>query len=65
MDGYGKIARAISYFSPAKWLVKTSFAMIYDSDFSGFYPTVLGLILATAVVLIICGRTFRKEDCVC
>jgi ABC-2 type transport system permease protein len=65
MDGYGKIARAISSISPAKWLVKTAFAMIYDSNFSGFYPTVIGLILATAVVLIICDRTFRKEDCIC
>lgn len=65
MDGYGKVVRGISYISPAKWLVKTSFEMIYDNDFSRFYPTFIGLLLATAVVFIVCEKTFRKEDCLC
>lgn len=65
LDGYGKTVRSLSYLSPAKWLVKTSFAMIYDNDFSWFFPTLLGLSLATAVVFFICKKTFRKEDCIC
>ncbi len=65
MDGYGKIVRSISNISPAKWLLRTSFGMIYDNDFSRFIPTVLGLTMATIVVLIICDITFRKEDCIC
>jgi len=65
MDGYGKIVRTISYLSPAKWLVKTSFSMIYDHDFSWFYPTIIGLMIAIVAVFIICNKTFRKEDCIC
>jgi ABC-2 type transport system permease protein len=65
LDGYGKIIRTISYLSPAKWLVQTSFSMIYDNDFSRFIPTMLGLIFATVVVFGICKKTFRKEDCIC
>lgn len=65
MDGYGEVVRKISYISPAKWLVKTSFAMIYDGDFSWFYPTIIGLIFAIIAVFVICNITFRKEDCIC
>ncbi len=65
LDGYGEVVRGISYLSPAKWLVKTSFSMIYDNDFSWFFPTLIGISLATTVVFIICKITFRKEDCIC
>jgi ABC-2 type transport system permease protein len=65
MDGYGKVIRTVSHMSPAKWLVQTSFSMVYDNDFSRFIPTMLGLLLATAGVFWICNKTFRKEDCVC
>lgn len=65
MDGYGPVVRSLSYLSPAKWLMNTSFSMIYDHNFSGFYSTVLGLMVATLVVFVICAQTFRKEDCIC
>lgn len=65
LDGYGRVVRNISYLSPAKWLVKTTFCMIYDNDFSLFYPVVLILIFGIAAVLIVCDKTFRKEDCIC
>lgn len=65
LDGYGKIICGISYISPAKWLVKTSFAMIYDNDFSSFYSTIAISILVIAVAFIVCKKTFRKEDCIC
>lgn len=65
MDGYGEVVQRLSYLSPAKWLSTTSFSMIYDHNFSGYYPTVLGLLLAIMVVFIICAKTFRKEDCIC
>ena len=47
----------------AKWLVNTSFAMIYDHNYSWFYPTVMGLILATIVVFIICAYNIQKRGC--
>jgi ABC-2 type transport system permease protein len=65
LDGYGKAARIACYISPVKWLVKTTFSIIYDKDFSGFYPTVLIMIISISVVIIVCDKTFRKEDCIC
>lgn len=65
MDGFGKVVRGISYLSPAKWLVNTTFCMIYDNNFSWFYPTVLVLIFVIAAVFAVCDKTFRKEDCIC
>lgn len=65
MDGYGAVVRSLSYLSPAKWLANTSFAMIYDHNYAWFYPTVMGLVVATIVVFTICAKTFRKEDCIC
>jgi ABC-2 type transport system permease protein len=65
LDGYGAIVRSISNISPAKWIVKTSFSMIYDNDYSRFIPTMIGLILVTGIVFLVCDKTFRKEDCIC
>lgn len=65
MDGYGKVARGISYLSPAKWIRKTTFSMIYDNDFSWFYPTVLVLIFVIVAVFAVSNKTFKKEDCIC
>lgn len=65
MDGYGKAVRAISYLSPAKWIAKASFDMIYDRDYGWFLPVVIGMAAASLAVLIICAKTFRKEDCIC
>ncbi|BCN31038.1 transport permease protein [Anaeromicropila herbilytica] len=65
LDGYGKVIRTISYISPAKWLVKATFGLIYDHDYSWFYPTAIGMVFAIIVVVAICNKTFRKEDCIC
>ncbi|MHB8062237.1 MAG: ABC transporter permease [Ruminiclostridium sp.] len=65
LDGYGKAAHNISAISPAKWLVKAIFAMIYDHDFTAFMPTVVLLVITTIIMLYVCGKTFRKEDCIC
>lgn len=65
LDGYGKVIRTISYISPAKWLSVTVFRMIYDNDFALFIPVVIVLILLNFAILAVCGKTFRKEDCIC
>lgn len=65
MEGFGNIVRNISYLSPAKWLVKTAFSMIYDNDFSLFYLSVLLLTLLIAATFAVCHKTFNKEDCIC
>ena len=65
VDGYGKAVRAISYISPSKWLAKAAFGMIYDRNYTWFIPVMAGLGICILTVLIICSKTFRKEDCIC
>lgn len=65
LDGYGKIVKHISAVSPAKMLVKTTFSMIYDNDFTTFLPTVGLLFIIIIMMLFVCRKTFRKEDCIC
>ncbi len=65
MDGYGKAVRTISYISPAKWIAKAAFGMIYDYDFTWFTPVVIGMGISILIVFVICNKTFRKEDCIC
>jgi ABC-2 type transport system permease protein len=65
MDGYGKAVRMISYLSPAKWIAKATFGMIYDYDYLWFTPVVIGMAVSIGIVLFVCDKTFRKEDCIC
>ncbi|HEX3078226.1 MAG TPA: ABC transporter permease [Lachnospiraceae bacterium] len=65
LDGYGKVIRHISSLSPAKWLLKATFQMIYDGNFTMFLPIVLLLSGLILIMLLFCGLTFKKEDCIC
>jgi ABC-2 type transport system permease protein len=65
LDGYGKVIRHISSLSPAKWLLKATFQMIYDGNFTMFLPIILLLSGLIIIMLLFCGLTFRKEDCIC
>lgn len=65
LDSYGDTARKISMISPVKWIVQSSFQMIYDNDMHLFLPTLMFLGASILVMLVICNITFRKEDCIC
>lgn len=65
LDGYGTLLQKISMLSPAKWIVKTSFELIYDKDLHRMGPTLTILTLSILIMLFICHRTFHKEDCIC
>lgn len=65
LDGYGAVARRISAISPVKWIVDTSFQIIYDNDFHLFFPTVAIMTGIILLMLIVCNATFRKENCIC
>ena len=65
LDGYGRIARAISQLSPVKWIVDASFQLIYDNDFHLFIPTIGIMTGSILLMLLICKITFRKENCIC
>ena len=65
LDSYGSTAIKISMISPVKWIVQSSFQMIYDKDMHLFLPTLMFLGISILVMLVICNITFRKEDCIC
>lgn len=65
LDGYGTFVRRISMASPVKWIIDAAFQMIYDGNTQLLGPVAVGLAAATAVMLLICRMTFRKEDCIC
>lgn len=65
MDGYGSFARKISLCSPVKWVADAVFQMIYDHNMRLFWPVAGGLAVCAVIMLLICGRTFRREDCIC
>lgn len=65
LDGFGKAGRIISMCSPVKWIVKAFFEMSFDNDLSLYTPVVAGMLLCILVMVVICDRTFRKEDCIC
>lgn len=65
VEGYGEILRKISLLSPAKWLSDSIFQIIYDNDFTLFFPVIMILSIGSLIMLVICKITFKKEDCLC
>jgi len=62
VEGLGKAVTAISWTSPAKWILMACLRIIYDKDFSLFLP-VCGLFAILSVVAVaLCGRFFRGEE---
>ncbi|BBF42744.1 ABC transporter, permease protein [Lachnospiraceae bacterium KM106-2] len=65
LDGYGAAIRHISMISPVKWIADASFQIMYDQNNTLFLPCVAGLIGSILIMLLVCAKTFRKEDCIC
>ncbi|MGW8958171.1 ABC transporter permease [Paenibacillus sp. NPDC055715] len=62
LDGLGRTAEVISFFSPVKWVVETVLRIVYDGDFSLFLPTLLSFVIASLLLLWGCKRIFKTED---
>jgi ABC-2 type transport system permease protein len=62
VDGFGEAVAAVSWLSPAKWILAACLRIIYDGDFSMFLPVCGLFVLLSAAALVICGRFFRGED---
>jgi ABC-2 type transport system permease protein len=62
VEGYGKAVVAISWVSPAKWILMACLRIIYDKDYSMFLP-VCGLFVILSIgAVAVCGWFFRGED---
>lgn len=62
VEGLGKAVVAVSWASPAKWILTACLRIIYDNDFSMFLP-VCGLFVILSIASVaLCSRSFRGED---
>ena len=62
VDGMGRAISAISWISPAKWLLVAGMRIIYDGDFSMFLPACLVLVLLAAASVALSARLFKGEE---
>ena len=62
VDGLGKAISAVSWISPAKWILSSFFRVIYDEDLSMVAPVCGGLVLLSSASVLMCVRLFRPEE---
>lgn len=61
IDSLGSTVQKLSYISPLKWINDCILKIIYDKDFSMFLPTVIALLLGSAVLTLLCKVIFKPE----
>jgi len=62
VDGLGKTIAAISWISPAKWILTACMQIIHDRDFSMLLPACAILVLLSAVSVLLSSKFFKGED---
>lgn len=63
LDRFGDIFMKLSYISPIKWMIQSCFLCIYDSQLIPIYLCLLVMGIGICICLMICQRTWHKEDC--
>lgn len=62
VDSLGKVVSKLSNLSPLKWIVNSSFSVIYDNNFQNYNSIVLVLILLSILCLIVMHFNYKPED---
>jgi ABC-2 type transport system permease protein len=62
VDGLGKAISAVSWASPAKWLLRSCLRIIYDGDLALLAPTSAFLAALSALFALVSARAFKEED---
>lgn len=62
LDGLSETLARLSWASPAKWVAEAVFRIIYDGDTGMLAPTIIVLLVGTAVAFAVCKWSFRTED---
>lgn len=62
VESLGKVISDLSNLSPIKWILNSSFRIIYDNNFDNYRVIILGLILLSIASLIIMHKNYKPED---
>ena len=64
LDRYGAAAAFLSRLSFMKWVITAAFQAVYDDITIHAVLVILVLLLGSAVLLRLCRKLFREEDCI-
>lgn len=62
VDSLGKVISKLANLSPLKWILDTSFNVIYDNNFHSYNDIVSALVLLSMVCLATMHYNYRPED---
>lgn len=62
VDSLGKVISKVSNLSPIKWILDSSFNVIYDNNFENYNAIILGLIFLSIICLIVVHINYKPED---
>jgi ABC-2 type transport system permease protein len=62
VDSLGKVVSKLANLSPLKWILDTSFRVIYDNNFQNYNAVILTLILLSVLCLFIMHLNYKPED---
>jgi ABC-2 type transport system permease protein len=63
--GLGRIMSTISNLSPVKWILESSFRVIYDHNLNMVFPVTLSILFVAVLCVLVCQKTFRTEEYTC
>ena len=62
VDSLGKVVSNLANLSPIKWILDSTFSVIYDNNFQKYNAIVFGLILLSIASLIVMHFKYKPED---
>lgn len=62
VDSLGKVVSRISNLSPVKWILDSTFSVIYDNNFENYKLIVFSLTLLSIACLVVMHFNYKPED---
>jgi len=62
VDSLGKVVSNLANLSPIKWILDSTFSVIYDNNFQNYTIIIFSLILLSMVCLVVMHFNYKPED---
>lgn len=62
VDSLGKVISNLANLSPIKWILDSTFSLIYDNSFQNYKAIVFGMILLSMACLVVMHFNYKPED---